>query len=248
MTGGEARIILCMAGVYRRFREAGYTTPKFLLPFGEGTVLTRVIAGLNPHLPILLVANRRDEGHRDAILTSVAAAGARGDLVFVGDTAGQAETADVGARLAEERGWSGPALFHNVDTVVEGRNLSQIAGILDRDDGFIDTFRSDSPAFSYVRLAPDEDPPRVTEIAEKVVISPHATTGLYGFRSASAYRTLAAGTTARSRGEFYVSDVYATLLGAGGVIRAGLTAPGHRTILLGTPAEYEAARSAPGRA
>jgi hypothetical protein len=164
-------------------------------------------------------------------------------LRFVDDTAGQADTAAIGARWASDLQEVGPIVFHNVDTVVEGRDLPRIGRSLETSDGHIDTFRSASPAFSYVAV--DEDS-RVLEIVEKRVISPHATTGLYGFRSPAAYLAWRERASATA-GEFYVSDVYRAVLAAGGRVLAGTErAPSHRTTVLGTPAEYEAAVAAEG--
>lgn len=225
----EPALVLCMAGLYRRFRDAGYTTPKFLLPVGEETLLAR-IARLLPAPELLLVANERDREHEAAIRAAVPTGG----LLFVGDTSGQAETAAIGARELAPR-WTGPVLFHNVDTLVIGRDLHRIGEILARADGFVDVFDSDSPAYSYVAV----DGARVTAIAEKVVISRHATTGLYGFRSCATYLEACAATTTRSRGEFYVSDVYRTLLERGGVVEIDAAREGQDTVVLGTPEEYE---------
>lgn len=219
-------VVLCMAGRYRRFRDAGYTLPKYLLPARGRRVLDHVIDGLGPER-LLLVANEADRVHEAEIPAS--------DVLWVGDTSGQAETAAIGARWLVERGIDGPVLFHNVDTVVRGRDLHAIGEILGRADGFIDTFANDSPAFSYVAV----DGLRVTDIAEKVVISAHATSGLYGFRSAKAYLEMAK--SAISGREFYVSDVYRAMLDAGRTI-AIAPGVGHETIVLGTPAEYEAWR------
>ena len=112
--------------------------------------------------------------------------------------------------------------------------LPAIGAILDDADGFIDVFDNDSTAYSYVAV----EGSRVTDIAEKVVISRHATTGLYGFRSAAYYLEQAAATTGRSRGEFYVSDVYRQMLDTGADIR--IDPCSRPAIVLGTPAEYEA--------
>ncbi len=227
-------IALCMAGLYRRFRDAGYTTPKYLLPLEGKPILAHVADDLAEHDGFLAVANVRDQGFEAAIRACLPD-GAR--VEFIGDTSGQAETADVAARYIEEQGWGHrPLLFHNVDTLVRGRDLTSMARWLTAVDGVIDVFASTSPAFSYVDAAPDG---RVSRIVEKVVIGPWATSGLYGFRSASHYRKLAARTTARSGGEFYISDVYGRLMDDGGHVLA-LPARAEDTIVLGTPAEYEA--------
>lgn len=237
----EPTLALCMAGRYRRFAEAGYRTPKFLLPWRASTILAEIVRELAP-TRLLCVANRRDEHHTDAILAAARAGGVDEPVLrFIGDTEGQAATAQEAARLAADQGWDGPFVLHNVDTVLVGRDLSHIGVLLGEADGFIDVFRSGSAAYSYVDVEADGGRQRVTRIAEKVVISPWATSGLYGFTSPQAYEDAAARTTARSRGEFYVSDVYGTVLREGGRILANAADdPGRQTIILGTPAEYRA--------
>ena len=220
-----------MAGLYRRFREAGYTTPKFLLPLRGRSILAHIVDELSPER-LLLVANERDLPHADAI--RAAAPGAV--LKFIGDTEGQAQTAMEAASLALAQGWGGdPLVFHNVDTILYDRDLRRIGQILREADGFIDVFDADSPAYSYVRVDADN---WVTEMAEKVVISRHATTGLYGFASPESYLSHARATTERTKGEFYVSNVYSRMLAQGCRIR--IEPVPRRTVILGTPAEYEA--------
>ncbi len=235
-------VVLCMAGLYRRFRDAGYTTPKFLLPAGERTILGWIAAELGAER-VLMVANERDRTHADAIVAAVREAGAAPELVFTGDTAGQAATAAIGARAVLATG-DAPIVFHNVDTVLFGRDLARIGAALARADGFIDTFPHTSAAYSYVAVGdPEADGlSPITEMAEKVVISAHATTGLYGFRSASEYLRWCGETTGRSKGEFYVSDVYRQMLAQGCTLLADTRGTGQRTLVLGTPAEYEAWR------
>jgi hypothetical protein len=223
-------VVLCMAGRYRRFRDAGYALPKYLLPARGRRILEWVVDGLGPD-GLLLVANNADLPHEPAIRDCVPAGT---EILWLGDTSGQAETAAHGAQRLVDDDVGGPVLFHNVDTIVRGRDLGEIGQILRRADGFVDTFPSDSPAFSYVAL----DGERVTAIAEKVVISPHATSGLYGF--ASPQRYLGAASTAVASREFYVSDVYRRMLEDGARIEVLPPAPGHETVVLGTPAEYEA--------
>ena len=52
------------------------------------------------------------------------------------------------------------------------------------------------------------------------------------------YLDAAAATTDRSKGEFYISDVYQTLLDRGGDLRISRPTADERTIVLGTPAQY----------
>ncbi|TVQ86538.1 MAG: hypothetical protein EA397_20280 [Deltaproteobacteria bacterium] len=226
-----------MAGLYRRFRTAGYSTPKFLLPLGGRTILSHIVFELKPER-LVLVANRRDLEHRQRIEDSVRSAGVEAsELLFIEDTDGQAITASVGAQKLLDLGWSGPVLFHNVDTILRGRSLPELGKILQRDAGYVDVFQSDSPAYSYVRV----DGSQVIEIREKEVISHLATTGLYGFRSPQTYQAALQRTGQGSKGEFYISDVYRTLLEEGARIVIDQGTLQRETLVLGTPQEYEAA-------
>jgi len=231
-----------MAGVYRRFREAGYTTPKFLLPWRGQVVLDHILDGLldgGAFARVVLVANRRDQAHGEAIAACLERVGReRAGLIWVGDTRGQAETASLGLDQRDRLGGAdGAVAFHNVDTILSGRDWLAVARRLAELDGWIDVFPADSPAFSYVAMGEDG---LVREMAEKRVISAHATTGFYAFSSGEIYRRAAAQAVAAG-GEFYISDVYRTMLAAGARIGAGGAASSDHTLILGTPAEYEAA-------
>jgi len=231
-----------MAGIYRRFREAGYQQPKFLLPWGGRTILDHVMDGLlagGAFAQVVLVANERDAAYHQDLLQALARIGRdpRG-LMFVGDTRGQAETAMIGLAHRERTfGSVGPVAFHNIDTVLTGRDWNAVAEQMVDLDGWIDIFTADSPAYSYVAL---NEQGLVVDIVEKRVISRNATSGFYAFSSASCYRE-AATLAATSLGEFYISDVYRALLRSGGRIGAGGAEKTSDTCILGTPAEYEAA-------
>lgn len=232
-------LCLCMAGRYRRFREANYTTPKFLLPVRAKTILQLVLEPLADAEHVLLVANERERAHEESILDVLRVAGVQGRLLFTQDTSGQAATAALGAEVALQQGWLEPILFHNIDTILLGRDLRRIDAVLREADGYIDVFRASSQAYSYVEVEPESGERRIRRIAEKVVISDLATTGLYGFSSPEAYLERTQTTSARSAGEFYISDVYRAMIQAGDTVLAGRPEPGHRTVILGTPAEYE---------
>jgi hypothetical protein len=236
-------LILCMAGLYRRFRDAGYTVPKFLLSWEDGTILSAVLWHLRADgafSSVLLVGNQRDSVFRPHIEAILREQGLPSDaLVLIEDTGGQAETALLGAEELERRLRPSDrrVVFHNIDTILLGRDYRSIARHLDACDGYIDTFEADSPAYSYVRIG---EHGLVTDIAEKRVISPHATTGLYAFSSLDDYR--AAYAACRwGNGERYISSLYRSMIEAGARIHAGGSASSADTIILGTPDEYESA-------
>ena len=106
-------------------------------------------------------------------------------------------------------------------------------------------FPGEGEGWSFARLGEDG---RVLELREKARISPHATVGLYWFRSASLYAEAYAayfGTGGREeKGERYVAPLYNQIISEGGqvrIARLGL----HDVGLLGTPAQVEAFVRAP---
>lgn len=87
--------------------------------------------------------------------------------------------------------------------------------------------------WSFARLGPDGG---VVEVAEKVRISDHASTGLYWFASARELVAIGDGMVARderTRGEFYVIPVYQHLIAAGARVEV---APARKMWDMGTPA------------
>lgn len=243
----EMNLVFCMAGIYRRFREAGYTTPKFLLPWRGTTVLDHILASMLGQPPtafssVHFVANQRDMPWHDRLARVLGLWGIDAGCVrYVGDTAGQAATALIGIDLLRDRlgGASElqPVAFHNIDTILLNRDYREIAGVLGASDGYIDCIDADSPAYSFVGA---DAAGRAIEIAEKIVISRNATTGFYAFKSARTYRDWAT-QTSPAAGEFYISDVYKRMIAAGCDVRINTRLPDVQdTIILGTPAEYEA--------
>lgn len=239
-----------MAGRYQRFRDAGYATPKFVLPYRGKTTLEHVVGemvnspgGKGVFGRVVLVANERDRasaGEVSRVLECLGLAD-RSHVAWVPDTKGQAHTASLGVDVLERvwgmRELETPVLFHNIDTILMGRDYRAIAaefacGV----DGYVDCIDSDKPQYSYVRTQPGSN--AAVEVREKVVISRNATTGLYGFASGAKYRRWAAGVDYAN--EFYISDVYRAMLREGRRIVVNTSHAGHETIIVGTPAEYEA--------
>jgi dTDP-glucose pyrophosphorylase len=238
-------LIVSMAGRYVRFRESGYTVPKYLLPWEDRPMLASVLEGLlegDAFSEVLLVANLRDREFEPDIRRVLWSAGLPdGSLVFIDDTAGQAQTALLGVRTSVERG-TDPATkvcFHNTDTILHGRDFASVDRALDDHAGYIDVFAADNPQYAYVVVSPEG---LVSAVAEKHVISPTASSGFYGFESLDTYLDRAQKST--WKGEFYVIDVYRSMIASGARIAANAIEPGHETIVLGTPLEYQAALAA----
>jgi dTDP-glucose pyrophosphorylase len=123
----------------------------------------------------------------------------------------------------------GPVVIHNCDTLLLNRKESLLAlnKTMIESDGYVDVFHSNNHQYSYV-LATNG---MVTHIAEKVLISDLATSGLYGFASAEVFKHY-------YRGQSYISDMYSDMIKDGKHVSIGPTFSEADTIVVGTPDEY----------
>lgn len=228
-------LILTMAGRYQRFIDAGHKLPKYLLPWGDKTVLSTILFELQKRQrfsEVFLIANHRDEAYMPHVRAIMRSAEIPAEhLVLTHDTKGQAATALLGVKAVEEMSKikSAPIVFHNIDTILLNRDLGEAAKALGSYDGYIDVFLSQNAAYSYVLV---DDQRRVLEIAEKIVVSDLATSGLYGFRSAATYRQH------YTDDDLFISGVYKRMLERGAAVVTGTTHRESDTVVLGTPAEY----------
>lgn len=96
------------------------------------------------------------------------------------DTDGQAET----VIYAKEYLKNEPIVIYNIDTYFESYYIkSKLLTFTNFYDGIIGGFKSKEPIYSYIKIHDD----RVIQVAEKIVISDIATTGLYGFSDMKQY-------------------------------------------------------------
>jgi hypothetical protein len=227
-------LILTMAGRYSRFTNEGYKFPKYLLPWGKNSILYEIIIHLNKgdaFKNIYLIANKRDMIYMSHVRSIIRSLGKPVDSLFlISDTKGQAETAYLAIKKITERHGeiSGPILFHNIDTILYNRNFSNLPEIMLDYDGYIDVFKSNNHAYSYVL----SDKNIVKSIAEKVLISDNATSGLYGFSNSDKFLNC------YDEKDLYISDIYKRMLDNGDNIVIGEISDENQTIVLGTPTEY----------
>ena len=90
-------LILTMAGKYQRFIDEGYRIPKYLLPWGDKTILHTIIHELNKDKyfeNIFLIANKRDEIYMPHVRMINRSLGIPSEnLILISDTIGQVHTA-----------------------------------------------------------------------------------------------------------------------------------------------------------
>jgi len=228
-------LILTMAGQYQRFKDAGFNIPKYLLPWGARTVLSKILSELitsGEIRLIFLVCNFRDEAfmpHVRAVMTELGVD--RKNLLMVEDTKGQAETAMLGileaVKIAANHAES--VVVHNIDTILLRRDNAEVLKSLKLAHAYVDVFRANSHNYSYVLTDGDDT---IIEIAEKIVLSTMATSGLYAFRDAKTFLDY------YQSSDVFISDVLQRMISGDLRVVKGPVHAESDTIVLGTPAEY----------
>jgi dTDP-glucose pyrophosphorylase len=229
----EVNLVICMAGYNTRFHDVGFDIPKYLLPWNGTTIIHDILESFGEVQQTVLVANKRDVYFKEQLLETIKPLGLNeNNILYIGDTKGQAHTAAIG--IGQLYHTELPTFIHNADTIVKGRSLDLIANMMnDMYDSYIDVFVGNSPKYSYVRAFEET----VLEIVEKKQISPYASSGLYGFLTASMYMNYY-DSCIQQNNELYVADVIQSMIGAGR--RAFMNGLGNNqeTIVLGSPQEY----------
>lgn len=246
-------MIITMAGRGQRFRDAGYTVPKYMIPAHGRTLFDWSILSLQNFIAegarFIFIA-RAEDAASEFIHERVRALGISSHRLLEIDhtTDGQATTAMLAAGLIADP--AEPIAIYNIDTYVDPRELDPAAV---KGDGWIPCFQGQGDSWSFCRTEADDDassanPDRVTGVAEKRRISPHATAGLYYFSSFDLYRRTydryydpARPEYAANihKGERYIVPMYRDLLAGGqGVYIQALSA--NAIIQLGVPDDVAA--------
>ena len=235
-------IVITMAGLGMRFREAGYQVPKYMIEAKGKTLFEWSMESLKGygtnHRYTFIV--RAEDHAGDFIRAKAAEMGIdRVELIELDhQTDGQATTALLASAV-----WDGdaPLLIYNIDTYVEAyaMNSDELQG-----DGFIPCFRGEGDHWSFVKLS---DMGTAEEVVEKVRISDFCTLGAYYFKSCKLYEQLyrefyeegrcreLTGAAGRER---YVAPLYNYLISKGGEVRISDVDPA-KVHVLGTPEELK---------
>jgi NDP-sugar pyrophosphorylase family protein len=219
-SGGKLNIVMPMAGLGSRFRQAGFQAPKPLidvrgrpmyawatesLPLDRSTRLIFILLATQPECPDLQRdIEQRYARHRPTVLTVP-------EL-----TAGQAITV---LRAEELIDCDEPLLIHNADTAFESDPAWVDQAWQNQLDGALLVFPSQERRWSFSR---ENAAGWVDQVREKEVISPWATTGTYWFRRGSDF-VRAAKTRfqsgRREASEFYVGPLYNDLIAEGAKVK-----------------------------
>jgi dTDP-glucose pyrophosphorylase len=235
------QIVIPMAGRGSRFANAGFKTPKPLIPLGGRPMIQWVIDNIRPKRAhrftfICLAEHLKIYPEVPAELRRLCPGC---EIIPVEQvTEGAACTVLLARRLIDS---SDPLMIANSDQLVE-LNIEDYLAHMDKPDvsGLIMTFWSDHPKWSFCRLKPDGT---VSEVVEKQVVSNEATVGIYNFRHGNDFVRAADAMIAanlRVNNEFYVAPAYNQLIQEGAkvvVAKTGREFAGMHGV--GTPEDME---------
>lgn len=209
-----------MAGGGRKFLEAGYAFPKALIDINGKTMIELVIKNLRPKVPHKFIFICPREHYEKFDLHNILKK-STGDMFEVVLLNGKTEGAACTVLSAIEHiNTDNEILIANSDQYIEiDINKFLKDARTGGKDGLIMTFDSSHPKWSYARV---DKKGKVLEVAEKKVISDHATAGLYYFKKGNDFVRGAEAMihkNIRHNNEFYVCPVYNELILGGKNIR-----------------------------
>lgn len=236
-------IVITMAGLGMRFKNAGYKVPKYMIEAKGRTLFEWSMESLkgygedNTYYFIV----RADDNAGDFINKACERTGIKSYKLIELDheTDGQATTALLASEYWDKEA---PLLIYNIDTYVESyeMNSEELRG-----DGFIPCFKAPGDHWSFVKLSEDGE---AVEVREKQRISEHCTLGAYYFRSCALYEELykeyyeenkgAVSREEAARKERYVAPLYNYLISKGGKVYISDVSE-ERVHVLGTPEELQ---------
>ena len=176
-------IVFTMAGKYTRFRLFGAKVPKYLLPLGHGTILSKIIEETkksSKSTNLYFIANRDDQLFYPILQSILKQYGIpNNNIVYIDDTSSQLETAIFATELIDKTAYVEPICFVNIDTIIMNRDLFfEKLKNCKENIGLVDTFNGRSSKYSFVHSNQKDD---VIEVVDNNVISQNACSGLYGF-------------------------------------------------------------------
>ena len=210
------QIVVPMAGRGSRFANAGYTTPKPLIPVGRRPMIQWIIDNIRPNRPhqftfICLAEHLEKYPEVPAELKRICPGC---NIIPVrAVTEGAACTVLLAKEIINS---DDPLMIANSDQIVD-LDINDYLAAADSPGvgGLIMTFWADHPKWSYCRMRADGT---VSEVLEKQVVSNEATVGIYNFRKGRDYVRAAEQMIAKNlrvNGEFYVAPTYNQLIEEG---------------------------------
>lgn len=229
-----------MAGLSKRFTDAGYELPKYMLEAKGKTLFEHSVGSFSQYFDrckFVFIAREIcntpefvDQQCRKMGISNYEV------ITLAQPTEGQAETVFKG--LSQTSITPDQAiLVYNIDTFRPGFEFPEK---IKNWDGYLEVFKGGGPNWSYAKPK-NSNSTEVIETAEKVEISDLCSTGLYYFRSwelyVDTYKNFFASEIPGLK-EYYIAPMYNYLIQQGYKIHYHLISR-DEVIFCGTPAEYD---------
>jgi len=201
------QILIPMGGAGSRFSAAGYDRPKPFIEFHGKTMIENVVENLGLDNQYTFVTQHTHYEEYRLVYERIRRKVQKLSVsVLDGLTQGAAESC---LRAQEFLDPEMPLMIANCDQMMVWDPVIFKAWVFDtKIDGAIMTFESQSPKNSFARLDVNG---YVVETAEKKVISPYATNGIYVWKRAEDFISAAKELIARNlrtNNEFYVAPIF----------------------------------------
>ena len=226
-------LLLPIAGKAQRFLDEGYTMPKPLIMSKDKHIIDWSMDSFDTNDCNVIFAVRLEHINNFSIDDILRRKFGKDIKIVVVDrvTDGSVSTCLLAKDLIDNEL---PLIIYTPDVYFEDTfNPTEIDAAL---DGFLLTFKANSPAHSYVEL---DDSGLATRTAEKEVISENAAVGVYYYRTGSMFVKYAEEMiekNIRTKNEFYICPMYNLLIRDG--LKVGISQV-KKMHVLGTPAELE---------
>lgn len=199
-------VLIPMAGLGSRFKDAGYVFPKPLVEVDGKPMIQAVVESLGVNAKYTYIVQKEHyEKYNLSYLLNLITPNC--NIVQVdGVTEGAAVTCLLATEYIDN---DSPLIMANSDQIVEWNSRQFIYDLMTKNaDGGIATFKSTHPKWSYAKI---DQTGLVTEVAEKKPISDIATVGIYYWKHGSdfvKYAKQMIEKDIRTNNEFYVCPVF----------------------------------------
>ncbi len=225
-----------MAGLSQRFKDAGYSLPKYMLYVGFKSIFNISVSSFKKYFDsfnFLFIA-RNVNDTKSFIETECKLIGLNHYEIVIleSPTKGQAETVYLGLK-SSNLPKNEEILIFNIDTIRKNFTFNKdLKGC----DGFLEVFKGKGKNWSYAEPF-DKKTTRVKRTAEKQEISDLCSTGLYFFKSQSDFCKAFIQNNKESESELFVAPLYNYLINKNKNIHYQLIKR-EEVVFTGIPSEY----------
>jgi len=231
--------IIPMAGKSSRFYNAGYKTPKYMLPLGqESCVFVEAIKSFELYFSsdLFLFIIRDEDGIEEFVKSKCSYLGI-GNYEIISlnyDTRGQADTVAIGLEKSNHANLNDDIYIFNIDSIRLNFKKPEEKFVNDI-GGYLEVFKGEGDHWSFVEPLNNNV---VSKTTEKIRISNLCSNGLYYFRSAYLFiKSFTELEKVNNYNELFIAPMYNLLIEEQFIVKYILVDI-NDTLFSGTPKEY----------